>query len=170
MSESTASGGTNRGGGPLDLRSDTQLARVRVWADALIDLHLDRSWTFAFDHARTRAGSCDYTRKRITVSRHIAAISSDDDIHQVLLHEVAHALAGSKAGHGARWKRISQQLGYVGSRLYDGPAATDLARWVGTCPNGHLVYRYRRPSRPLSCGQCTRGFDRRFLIAWEQRG
>ncbi len=148
----------------------SDLSRVRRWADALIALHLDPSWSFDFDRARTRAGACDYTRKRISVSRLIAERSGDDDIHQVLLHEVAHALAGPRAGHGPRWKKISTDLGYVGTRLYDGPTATELASWVGTCPAGHEHYRHRRPTRPASCSRCARGFDSRFLIQWQRRG
>ena len=146
-----------------------QLDRVRRWADALIALHLDDSWTFGFDHARTRAGLCDYRAKRITVSRHLAARYEDDEIHQVLLHEVAHALAGSGAGHGPRWKKIARELGYEGSRLHGGAIADELATWVGECPNGHVHYRYRRPTRPLSCATCSRKFDIRFAIAWRHR-
>ncbi|MCG1037917.1 SprT-like domain-containing protein, partial [Polaribacter sargassicola] len=67
------------------------LNRVRVWAQALIDMHLDDTWSFDFDHAKRRAGLCDYRRKRITVSRYLAARFEDDEIHQTLLHEVAHA-------------------------------------------------------------------------------
>ena len=83
-----------------------ELSRVRTWADALIRLHLTPEWTFAFDNAKTRAGLCNFTAKRISVSRYIAQRSDDDDIHQVLLHEVAHAIAGPDAGHGDTWKRL----------------------------------------------------------------
>lgn len=146
------------------------LVRVRRWADALISLHLDPTeWSFGFDHAKTRAGLCNYTKKRITVSRYLAARFDDDEIHQVLLHEVAHALAGPKAGHGAEWKRIARGLGYVGKRTHDGQTATEFAPWVGTCPAGHLHYRYRRPARPLSCGACSRRFESANLIHWENR-
>lgn len=56
----------------------SDLHRVRHWAEALIELHLDPSWTFAFDNAKRRAGLCDYTRKRISVSRYLAARYDDD--------------------------------------------------------------------------------------------
>jgi hypothetical protein len=146
-----------------------ELDRVRRWADALIALHLDAAWTFGFDHARTRAGLCDYRAKRITVSRHLAARYEDDEIHQVLLHEVAHALAGPGAGHGPRWKKVAADLGYEGKRLHGGAIADDLATWIGTCPNGHTHYRYRKPARALSCAKCSRKFDTRFQIAWLHR-
>ena len=132
-------------------------------------LHLDDSWTFAFDNAKTRAGLCNYTDKRISVSRYLAHRYEDDDIHQVLLHEVAHAIAGSRAGHGQKWKAIAQDLGYVGKRLHDGPIADELAPWVGTCSAGHVHYRYRTPTRPLSCGKCSRRFDAANLINWVKR-
>ncbi|MBU1587854.1 MAG: SprT-like domain-containing protein [Actinobacteria bacterium] len=145
------------------------LSRVTTWANALIDLHLDRSWTFRFDNAKTRAGLCNYTDKRISVSKYLAARYEDDEIHQVLLHEVAHAIAGTRAGHGPKWRAIAKDLGYEGKRLHDGAVATEFAPWVGTCPAGHVHYRYRQPTRPLACGKCSRRFDARYRIEWVKR-
>ena len=146
-----------------------ELNRVRHWADALIDLHLDPSWSFAFDRATTRAGLCDHRARRISVSRHFAERYEDDEIHQVLLHEVAHALAGPRAGHGPRWKAVARDLGYEGKRLLDHSISSDLAPWVGHCPSGHQVFRYRRPSKPTSCAQCSRRFDPAFILSWTRR-
>ncbi len=151
-----------------------ELPRVRVWAEALIRMHLDPlfgpgTWTFGFDHAKRRAGLCNYTDRRITVSRHLAARFDDDEIHQILLHEVAHAMAGSTAGHGAKWKRTAREIGYVGERTHDGEIAKELAPWIGYCPAGHEHVRFRRPTRPTSCGKCARGFSRAHVIAWQQR-
>ena len=147
-----------------------ELARVRTWAEALIRIHLDAEWTFAFDHAKTRAGLCNFTRKRISVSRYIAERSSDDDIHQVLLHEVAHAIAGPDAGHGAAWKRVCAEIGYEGGRTHDGPTPSELAPWRGVCPNGHESFRYRKPTRASSCGKCSRRFDPALRIVWSRQG
>jgi len=146
------------------------LDRVRTWANALIALHLDATaWSFAFDNAKTRAGLCNYTDKRISVSRYLAARYEDDEIHQVLLHEVAHAIAGSRSGHGARWKSIAKDLGYEGKRLHDGEIANEFAPWVGVCPAGHLHYRYKTPTRTLACGKCARRFDAANAITWRHR-
>ena len=146
-----------------------ELDRVRTWAHALIELHLDASWSFGFDNAKTRAGLCNYTHKRISVSRYLAARYEDDEIHQVLLHEVAHAMAGTRAGHGPRWKAVAAGLGYEGNRLHGGAIASELAPWVGTCPAGHVHYRYRRPARTLACGKCSRRFDAAHVISWVAR-
>lgn len=147
-----------------------ELARVRVWAEALIRLHLDPAvWHFEFDHAKTRAGLCDFGRRRISVSRHLAAKFTDDEIHQVLLHEVAHAIAGPRAGHGPKWRSVAADLGYDGKRTHDGPIASEHAAWVGVCPNGHEHYRFRRPVKPLSCARCSRRYDPAHTITWTQR-
>lgn len=147
----------------------TDLHRVRRWAEALIDAHLDASWSFAFDNAKRRAGLCDYTHKRISVSRYLSARYDDETNHQTLLHEVAHALAGAKAGHGAKWKKIADELGYVGGITHNGETATELAPWIGRCPAGHFAYRHRRPTRPASCSQCAPRFDEHFLFDWRRR-
>jgi len=147
----------------------SDLDRVSRWAAALIELHLDPSWSFGFDTAKRRAGQCNYSAKRITVSRYLAVKYEDDDIHQVLLHEVAHAMAGHSAAHGAKWLRTARSIGYVGSRLHDGESATEMATWVGTCPGGHTHYRYRKPTGQLSCRTCGPGFSQRRLITWRPR-
>lgn len=151
-----------------------ELARVKVWAEALIRLHLDPlygsgSWSFGFDHAKRRAGLCDFTSKRITVSRYLAAKFDDDEIHQVLLHEVAHAMAGTKAGHGQKWRSIARDIGYIGGRTHDGEIAHELAPWLGVCPAGHEHARFRRPARETSCAKCSRRFSRTHLITWRKR-
>lgn len=147
----------------------SDLNRVRRWADALIALHLDPSWSFGFDHAKKRAGLCNFIARRITVSRYLAARYEDDEVHQILLHEVAHAMAGTGTGHGPKWKATAHELGYVGKRLHDGETATELARWVGTCRAGHVHYRYRKPTRPLACGRCSRRFEAINEIIWRER-
>ena len=147
----------------------SDLQRIRVWADALIGLHLDPSWTFGFDNAKRRAGLCDYGRKRISLSRYLAARYDDETNHQTLLHEVAHAMAGPAAGHGAAWKRVARELGYVGGTTHRGETATELAPWVGVCPAGHVAYRHRRATRATSCARCAPRFDERHVFTWTRR-
>lgn len=147
----------------------SDLTSVRRWAEALIALHLDPSWSFGFDNAKRRAGLCDYTRKRISVSRYLAARYDDDTNHQTLLHEVAHAIAGPAAGHGRVWKSTARALGYVGGTTHQGETATELAPWVGVCPAGHVAYRHRRATRPTSCARCAPRFDQRYLLTWSRR-
>lgn len=147
----------------------SDLSWLRREAEQLIAAHLDGSWSFAFDNAKRRAGACDYTRKRITVSRYLSARYDDDTNRQTLLHEVAHALAGARAAHGPAWKRTATALGYTGGVTHHGETATELAPWVGVCPAGHVAYRHRKATRATSCAKCSRAFDDRYLFTWTRR-
>lgn len=144
------------------------LDRVRAMAESLIATHLDPSWRFAFDHAKRRAGLTDHAARRISVSRHLAARYQEHEVHQVLLHEVAHAVAGHRAAHGPEWRDVAARLGYRGGRLHDGEIATELAPWLGSCPAGHEHHRFRRPTRPASCARCSRTWDPAHRITWRR--
>ena len=145
------------------------LDRVRVWAEALIRLHLDDTWSFRFDRAAKRAGLTDYSTRRISVSKHLAARWDDDDVHQILLHEVAHAMVGPGNAHGPRWQRAARGLGYVGGRTHHGQIAAERAGWVGACPGGHEHVRFRAPRGRYACKPCTRASRRVVEIRWRRR-
>jgi hypothetical protein len=147
----------------------TELAVVRTLAEELMAVHLDAEWTFAFDNAKRRAGQCDYTRRRLSMSRYLTARYDDETNRQTILHEIAHALAGPAAGHGPVWRRQARTLGYTGGVTHHGETATELAPWVGVCPRGHVAYRHRRATRATSCARCSPRFDDRFLLSWSRR-
>jgi len=140
----------------------------RAGAD-LVQRHLGDQWSFAMDHARTRLGCCRYQDKQITCSTYLVAYLADDEVEQVILHEIAHAIAGHAAGHGKAWARQAKALGYTGGRTIEVPEARLSARWLGTCAAGHEVLRHRKPSRAVYCGTCAKAGKRR-VITWYDRG
>lgn len=146
------------------------LADVRRLGEFLVAEFLGPEWSFEFDHAKSRAGKCDYTNRRISVSRYLVARNSQTFARDTVIHEVAHGIAGPAAGHGPEWRRVVVELGGDPARTHQGEVAREFARWQGVCPNGHEVLRFRRPKRArMSCAQCSRSFDERFLIAWRER-
>lgn len=147
----------------------SDLEQVRDLATSLIATHLGPDWTFAFDHAKRRAGLCNYAARRISLSRYLTVRYDDDTNEQTLLHEIAHAVCGPGAGHGPQWKRTARALGYRGERTLADDGMTALAPWVGVCPAGHTAYRHRRPSRVTSCARCSPRFDARHAFAWSHR-
>jgi len=136
---------------------------------ALVGKLLGPGWSFGLDHARTRLGCCHYTEKTITCSRYLVAYLADDEVEQVILHEIAHGLAGHQAGHGRVWQRQAKALGYTGGRTIEVPEARLSARWLGTCSAGHEILRHRRPARRVYCGTCAKAGLKR-PITWQDRG
>jgi predicted SprT family Zn-dependent metalloprotease len=143
---------------------------VRNLCEALMGEHLDLEvWKFGYDSAKKRLGACHWDDHRLTVSRYLVDLHSLDEIDQVMRHEIAHALAGSNAGHGPKWKKLATSIGYRHKKISGEQIGDATAKLIGTCPSGHKVYRHRRPKSVMSCSRCSGSFDRRYLITWASR-
>lgn len=139
-------------------------------ARGLMAEHGLSGWTFRFDRARRRAGLCRYDRREISLSGPLTELYDEADVREVVLHEIAHALAGARHGHDAVWRATARSLGSTGRRVVREDSPEVEGDWVGTCPAGHRVTRFRRPQRPQACARCSPVFDRRFLLSWTYRG
>lgn len=145
-----------------------QLEQYRQLATQQINKLLGSRWSFAYDRAVRRAGQCDYTNSRITISKHFASSASVEEFKQVLLHEIAHAIVGHGAGHGPLWRRAATELGYTGKRTIKSDFNV-VAPWQGFCPSGHKHERFKRPSKRASCGVCSPRFSLSHAITWEYK-
>ena len=147
----------------------TKLSVAHAMALATMARHIDLNvWGFRFDNGKRRAGQCNYTSRVISISKHLVAHHSLDEVQQVVLHEVAHALVGKEAGHGPVFKKRAAALGYRGKNFTGREIAANEASWVGHCKAGHVHYRYRQPTRPLACGLCGKTFSRANQIVWQR--
>ena len=73
-------------------------------ARTLMDYHCLGTWVFRFDRAIRRFGCCNWTTRTISLSAVLTRSNTDEQIRDTILHEIAHALAGPRAGHGKLWK------------------------------------------------------------------
>ncbi len=148
----------------MDLTEGTALAR------GLLREHALDHWTFRYDRSRRRFGACHYSTSSISLSRTLTLLNDSAIVRGVLLHEVAHALAGHRAGHGPRWRRIAEGLGVNPRRGLDpNELAVPTPRYAGTCPAcGTTIRRHRRDR--VACKQCCDAhggrFNARFLYVW----
>lgn len=114
-------------------------------------------WRIKLDHARRRAGQCDYNKKEISLSRHYVRYAEMDHIRDTILHEIAHALVGPHHGHDAVWRQQARAIGCTATRCHT--LNFSYARWVMFCPNGCFeVERHRRKSG-LLCASCKSPVD-----------
>lgn len=128
-------------------------------------------WTFKFDNAKRRFGSCDDrpSRKLITLSRTLTELNEEEQVRDTILHEIAHALVGNIHGHDSVWKAKALEIGCDGKRCYSlAEVTTPKGSYVATCKNGHVRYKFKRPTRTLSCGKCSGTFDPTNVLVWKK--
>ena len=128
------------------------LAEAIETATELMRQHGLTGWRIKLDHARRRAGQCDFNTKVISLSRLYVRVAEKDHIRDTILHEIAHALVGPSHGHDAVWRKKAQEIGCTAARCHN--LNFSRARWIMQCPNGCFsVERHRRKSG-LVCGEC----------------
>jgi predicted SprT family Zn-dependent metalloprotease len=114
----------------LEILSMTDIEQLSSWALNEFGL-TDSGWTFSWDRAVRRAGCCHFSTRRITISFPIFSIEVNrEHVLDTILHEVAHALAGHRAGHGPDWKAVALQLGARPERCHQLEVPR---RVLGTC-------------------------------------
>lgn len=145
----------------MDLNAVAALARHELERAGLTP-----AWSFAWDHARRRAGLCRYGEKRISLSKPLMSLYQEPQVREVLAHEIAHALVGPGHAHDRVWAAEARRLGGSGKASLPADSPRPPATWIGTCPRGHRYERYQRPRQNASCSRCHPGYDRRYLIEW----
>src|SRR4051812_24645551 len=136
----------------MNLHEASYLARDLMMTHGLA------GWSFAFDHARRRFGKCDYTHRRITLSRPLTLLNGIDEVRDTILHEIAHALS-PKDGHGPRWRATCRKIGAKPARCYTDASVVSPprapARYRFGCPRCHWwVERRRRTRQRFLCKIC----------------
>jgi predicted SprT family Zn-dependent metalloprotease len=136
----------------VNLYEAAHLARELMKSHGLCD------WTFAFDHARRRFGRCDYTHRRITLSKTLTFLNPIEEVRDTVLHEIAHALTPG-AKHGPHWRATCRTIGarpmrcYTDQRVISPPRHP--ARYLFGCPNcPWWVERHRQVRRNFVCRKC----------------
>jgi len=132
-----------------------KLEAARALAESLMARHGLQGWSFAFDRARRRVGSCQPSRRRITLSAALTRLNDEAVVTDTLLHEIAHALTPGD-GHGARWRAACRRLGARPERLADAAEVVlPPAPHALVCDRcGKRYPRYRRSRLRYACGRC----------------
>lgn len=99
---------------------------------------------FAFDNAKRRLGATHVYRAKnadgkvvhiptkITLSKHYVLLLPEDEVRDVMLHEIAHALTPNH-GHDHVWRAAARKIGAKGTRCAT-PSAAPPAPIAGMCP------------------------------------
>ena len=121
-------------------------------ASCLMNEHGLAGWRVKLDHARRRAGQCDFMAQTISLSRHYVRHAETEHIRDTILHEIAHALVGPKHGHDAVWRQKAREIGCTANRCHT--LNFSPAKWIMQCPNGCFAVERHRRKMGLVCASC----------------
>ena len=109
-------------------------------------------WHFNWDNAKRRGGRCEYMYRRITMSRHLVPMWTEEQVYNTLIHEIAHALVGPGFGHGPVWARKMRELGAVPDRCHNNAVVEPHLHAV--CQTHGVVAKRHRRTRGALCLRC----------------
>jgi len=105
---------------------DNNLIEIREFALERMEKWglIKENWKFVWDNkAVRRYGQCRYGRKEVGLTKKLVSLNTIEESKDVVLHEIAHALAGSGHGHDALWRRWCVKVGAKPERCYKSESA-----------------------------------------------
>lgn len=156
--------------------AQARFAFVRKTTRELLDANGLTHWSILIQEHHRRAGWCNFTTETLGFEPNWLLAVSEDEILEVIYHELAHALLPAAERHGKLWRAKVRELGGTPKVSQDAvrktiPAGTYL--WIGTCPGcGHQVGMKRVPQVVYSCSMCCSNgkFNPSFIFRWAKRG
>jgi len=142
------------------------LEKTRNIAIRLMRQHGLSDYTFKWDKAVRRFGSCNGRMKTITLSRPMTQHESNEKrVTNTILHEIAHGLDYKNRGysnHDSQWKRLAKSIGCSGERCSSssGVDKSMFMKWVVSCPNCEKDFYYARKAKVVkACGSCCKKYN-----------
>jgi predicted SprT family Zn-dependent metalloprotease len=123
---------------------------------------LEAGWTFEFNNRKRASGLCNFRKQKIFLSEPRTELNDEAFVLNTVLHEIAHALVGSKNGHNIIWQMKAKAIGCNGQRAYrnDDETKTPAGKYRATCPNcGNTVIYYKKTKKRRACGFCCAKYN-----------
>lgn len=142
----------------------SHLLKIERLAQDLIRQHLptEHGWKFAWGKGKRSVGFCDWASREIRLSRFFAEVNTIERMRETILHEIAHACAGPRAGHGAAWKAECVRLGCPPERLANPEDIVAVpGAWTIECPRCGVLGQRHRPIKieQYRCRHCRSRLD-----------
>jgi predicted SprT family Zn-dependent metalloprotease len=113
---------------------------------------------------------CNFVKRELVFNANLL----DTDwvfVNQIILHEVAHALAGVTAGHGKKWRDTAHAMGYrLGAKVPYSNPQREAYTYAVTCETGlHSAMRHAKTFADGGklCGKCWEDGAGEVLLFWE---
>lgn len=150
-----------------DPRGDEKIANLdeatRMFETLRVSAQLPPDWTLGFNKSVRNGGSTRHGPRTIWLSRLFVQHATRDQLKDVILHEIAHALTGPQEQdpktsrrpvHGKVWRQNALRIGCSGNRCCHNFSA-HLHKWFSVChcPNERHTSHTRKNKCCKGCGE-----------------
>jgi predicted SprT family Zn-dependent metalloprotease len=124
------------------------------------------NWDFQWGFGQSLFGSCHYATQTISLSKTLTELNDENEVKDVILHEIAHAKVDPKMGHNRIWKNMCLEVGARPHRCYSAiTVIRPKKKYTAYCPKCGASYEKRRKTR-VSCGECSPTFNKKYLLKY----
>ena len=100
-------------------------------------------WKFGWLKSVNVGGRCCYSIKCIKLGKQYIGLFSEFEVIDVILHEIAHALVGSRQGHNGTWRAMCRKVGARPERCFNNGVQVE-KRYEAICSEcGHRFLSQR---------------------------
>ena len=137
-----------------------EICKAETMAKDLIKVHCPE-YKFEWSKSKRRLGSCSYHKKTIRLSVYYTLINDESIMKDVVLHEIAHALSPSDAGHGPVWKDMCTVVGAKPERCAPSIINRPIGKYKYQCINcNKMIVRIRKINKSgLACSDCCNKYN-----------
>jgi predicted SprT family Zn-dependent metalloprotease len=118
---------------------------------ALLNYQL-HDWRVQITRKKRQLGYCNYLTRTIALSGFHLDTDDDLEIADTILHEIAHAIAGSDAGHSEKWVRVARAIGCSG--MIKASLKLERYPWISVCATCGRVLRRVALPKLKQCKAC----------------
>ena len=141
--------------------------RVDEYRDRFYDivkLGKGGKWNVKYSLNTGFAGITLFSDRTISLSVPFCMVSEREKIEDTVLHEIAHAMAGIRAGHGLQWWVVAREIGCDATKCTSAPLPP---KWIGECGCGNQWKLQKAPSKSYRRGKCRKCWN---VIKWRKVG
>lgn len=131
---------------------------ARRQARNLMIRHGLAAWRLDFMNHHCIAAQTSFTDHSISLTVEFVQAYTPDQLTQLVLHEIAHALRGPSdlSGHDSKWLKTARSLGYLHGDTMPAHYPTPNIRWNLTCPaTGDTLQTPEEPDEEPFCKLCN---------------
>ena len=112
-------------------------------------------WKLRFDERKTSLGRCNEYSKTIYLSLPYVELNKESVIKDVVLHEIAHALAGCDNHHNIIWRTFARKIGAKPERCAGQNTIRPESKFKLVCNNCKWERpAHRRTKKKRACPKC----------------